>query len=117
MACELEASSCPQCGLLAVPPEPIACERCGEPVASLHTTTIGAAGTVVGHAVVHQHGRPDPPTPFVVVEVRLDDGPIVKSLLRGAVPGTTSIGDRVDGDYGDGRFAFVAAASSSGVSA
>jgi uncharacterized OB-fold protein len=108
MASELEGSRCPGCGLVAVPPEPIGCERCGTPVAALQPTTISSAGVVTGHAVVHEHARPEPPTPFVVVEVLLDDGPVVRSLLRGAGPGDVALGDRVDGELIDGRFAFVA---------
>lgn len=111
--CELEASRCPRCGLLAVPPEPIGCERCGLAVAGLARTAIGSSGAVIGHAVVHEHARPEPPTPFVVVEVRLDDGPVVRSLLRGAGPGEVSIGDRVAGAIEAERFAFVAAGGGS----
>ena len=107
MSCQLEASRCPQCGLLAVPPEPIGCERCGTPAAGLVGTTVSSAGVVIGHAVVHEHASPEPTTPFVVVEVRLDDGPVVRSLLRGAGPGAVDLGDRVEGALEDERFAFV----------
>ena len=84
MGCSLDASRCPDCGLLVVPPEPIGCERCGVPADRLRPEEVGSIGTVTAHAVVHEHARPEPPTPFVVVEVRLDDGPVVRSLLRGA---------------------------------
>src|SRR6185295_15064475 len=104
----LDASRCPRCGLLAVPPEPIGCERCGTPAVELAATTVSSAGAVIGHAVVHEHARPEPPTPFVVVEVRLDDGPVVRSLLRGAGSGGVGLGDRVEGAFDDDRFAFVA---------
>ena len=110
MTCELDASRCPQCGLLAVPPEPIGCERCGTPAVALVAMTVGSTGAVIAHAAVHEHSRPDPPTPFVVVEVRLDDGPVVRALLRGAGPGDVTLGDRVEGTIEADRFAFVAAA-------
>src|SRR5262245_37084751 len=109
MPCALDASRCPQCGLLVVPPEPIGCERCGTSSAELTSTTVPSEGTVIGCAVVHEHARPEPPTPFVVVEVRLDAGPVVRSLLRDAVAGGVALGDRVDGVFEDDRFAFVAA--------
>src|SRR3954462_12230509 len=105
----LDASRCPRCGLLAVPPEPIGCERCGTPASELAAAAVSSAGAVIGHAVVHEHARPEPPTPFVVVEVRLADGPVVRSLLRGAGPGDVDLGDRVEGATEDGRFAFVTA--------
>src|SRR6478736_7501577 len=107
MADELDASSCPTCGLVVVPPEPIGCERCGTPAAELRPASVASTGVVIAAAVVHEHARPEPPTPFVVVEVRLDDGPVVRSLLRGAEPGDVGLGDRVDGATEAGRFAFV----------
>jgi uncharacterized protein len=109
MSSELTASRCPQCGLLAVPPEPFGCERCGTPAVHLAPAAVSSAGDVVGHAVVHEHARPEPPTPFVVVEVRLDDGPVVRSLLRDAGPGDVELGDRVEGVTEAGRFCFVKA--------
>lgn len=111
MSHELEASRCPQCGLLAVPPEPIGCERCGTPGGELQRTSTASSGVVIGHAVVHQHARPEPATPFVVVEVRLDAGPVVRSLLRDAGPGDVDLGDRVEGATLATRFAFVAAST------
>src|SRR4051812_14060433 len=84
MSSPLTASRCPRCGLLAVPPEPFGCERCGTPAAELSPAAVSSAGVVIGHAVVHEHARAEPPTPFMVVEVRLDDGPVVRSLQRGA---------------------------------
>jgi uncharacterized protein len=109
MTSELTASRCPRCGLLAVPPEPFGCERCGTPAAQLSPAAVSSAGVVIGHAVVHEHARAEPPTPFMVVEVRLDDGPVVRSLLRGAGPGDVDLGDRVEGVTEAGRFGFVAA--------
>src|SRR3954462_1926943 len=109
MTSELTGSRCPLCGLLAVRAEPFGCERCGTPAAQLSPAAVSLAGVVIGHAVVHEHARPEPPTPFVVVEVRLDDGPVVRSLLRGAGPGDVDLGDRVEGATEDGRFAFVTA--------
>jgi uncharacterized OB-fold protein len=109
MSSELTASRCPQCGLLAVPPEPFGCERCGTPAAQLVAASVSSDGVVVGHAVVHQHASSEPATPFVIVEVRLDAGPVLRSLLRGAGPGDVALGDRVAGATDDGRFAFVAA--------
>lgn len=94
-----------------MPPEPIGCERCGAPAAMLGSTTVATTGRVTAHAVVHHHARPEPPTPFVVVEVALDAGPVVRSQLRDAGAEVVRLGDRVDGAVdGDGRFAFVRAA-------
>jgi uncharacterized OB-fold protein len=111
-ATELDATRCGTCGLIAAPPEPIGCERCGAPAPALAPTTIETTGTVTALAVVHRHARPEPPTPFVVVEVALDAGPVVRSLLRGAAGPDVALGQRVAGAYdASGQFAFDAVAS------
>jgi uncharacterized protein len=104
---ELRATRCGSCGLVAAPPEPIGCERCGAPAASLVATDIEAVGTVTAVAVVHHHARPEPPTPFVVVEVALDAGPVVRSMLRGAAAPGPELGQRVTGSFdAEGRYGF-----------
>ena len=103
----LDATTCPTCGLVAVPPEPIGCERCGLAADQLEPTIVSSEGVVTARATVHQHARPEPPTPFVVVEVRLDAGPVVRSLLRGPGADRVEIDQRVGGKLADGRFAFV----------
>lgn len=106
----LNASRCAACGLVAAPPEPFGCERCGAPVGQLRATTIVSSGHVVASALVHRHARPEPPTPFVVVEVALDDGPMVKSQLVDATIDDATIGTRVQGRFDDtGRFSFTLA--------
>lgn len=96
-------------GCWLFPPEPIGCERCGTPAESLARVTIDSAGSVIGHAAVHEHAEPEPPTPFVVAEVRLDAGPVLRSLVRAARPDEIALGDRLVGSVEDGRFAFVPA--------
>lgn len=96
---------------MAVPPEPIGCERCGLPARELVVSPFPSSGEITAHAVVHHHARPEPPTPFVVVEVRLDAGPVVRALLRDASPDEMSIGRRVDGSLDGDRFSFVPAAA------
>jgi uncharacterized protein len=96
---------------VAVPPEPIGCERCGLPARELSVAPFPSSGEVTAHAVVHRHARPEPPTPFVVVEVRLDAGPVVRSLLRDARPDEVHIGHRVEGSLDGDRFAFVLTAA------
>ena len=63
-------------------------------------------------AVVHRHGRPEPATPFVVAEVHLDAGPVLKAIVRGAEPSEVTIGTRMHGVMLDGGFAFVPTARS-----
>jgi len=102
----LDASTCPACGHISVPPEPIGCEGCGLPARDLELAKISAAGVVTAHALVHQHAQPEPTAPFVVVEVKLDAGPVVRALLRDGADVVVEIGSRVGGRVEDERFAF-----------
>lgn len=99
----LAATRCPACGRVATPPEPYGCEGCGAAVATLAQVELAAAGAVRATATVHRHHRPDPVTPFTVVEIVLDgDGPALKGVLA---PGLEppAIGQRVQGAVVDGR--------------
>jgi uncharacterized protein len=101
MAAMLPGTRCPACGRTATPPEPYGCEQCGAAADTLEPVELPAAGTVHSQATVHRHHRPTPATPFTVVEVVLDAGPVLKGVLApGAVP--VGIGDRVEGDVVDG---------------
>jgi uncharacterized protein len=96
---------------VAVPPEPIGCERCGLPARAFTVSAFPSTGEVTAHAVVHHHAKPEPPTPFVVVEVRLDAGPVVRSRLRDARSDEVRIGQRVEGSLDGDRFTFVPTAA------
>ena len=73
------------------------------PAGTLESTELVAAGSVRATAMVHRHHKPDPATPFTVVEVVLDGGgPALKGVLA---PGLDppAIGERVSGAVLDGR--------------
>jgi uncharacterized OB-fold protein len=99
----LPASRCLRCGLIASPPEPYGCESCGTPAAELERIDVEVAGTVRSHATVHRHHKPEPATPFTVVQVTLDAGPALKGVLSGD---RVAIGDRVRGAVTDGLLRF-----------
>ena len=112
----LRGTTCGRCALVAFPAEPYGCERCGAPPAALAPTALAPTGTVRSRAVVHRHHRPEPATPFVVVEVALDAGPAVTAVLAadpaadpGAGPGGgLGAGARVRAVDDGGRFRFTA---------
>ncbi len=99
---KLNGTRCRTCGRVATPPEPYGCEQCGALIDSLEAIEVAATGVVHSSAVVHRHHRPDPVTPFTVIEVVLDDGPALKGLLV-ADGEAVAIGDRVQGTVQDGR--------------
>lgn len=113
MTATLDATRCGTCGRVATPPEPYGCERCGALAATLDAVTLAATGTVRSAATVHRHHKPDPATPFTVVEVLIDGGPALKGLLA-ADSSAVAIGDRVVGELHDGRLVLRRAAGAAG---
>lgn len=106
----IDGSRCDRCGLAAFPAERYGCERCGAPPESHSTRALGTDGVVIAQATVHRHHHGEPPTPFTVVEVVLEDGPVLKALWHGdgntgVTPGA-GIGQRVTGTVVGDRFAF-----------
>jgi hypothetical protein len=70
-----------ECGHVFFPPQTYGCERCGR--MSLATRALSGAGKLLASARVHLHGGKTRAAPFTIVSVRLDDGPIVRTLLAG----------------------------------
>ena len=89
----LRATRCEECGRVAFPPLAIGCDVCGALESQLTPIEIAAAGVVHASATVHRHFG-EPSTPFTIVEVRLDDGPIARGM---GAPGPDgfSVGQRV----------------------
>jgi uncharacterized OB-fold protein len=69
------------CGHLFFPMQTYGCERCGRDGEALGPRSLEARGKLLASAMVHRHADKSRPTPFTVVEVRLDAGPTVRSLL------------------------------------
>ena len=76
----LQGGAC-ACGHVFFPMQTYGCERCGRDGAALEPRSLEAGGKLIASAMVHLHADKSRPTPFTVVEVRLDAGPTVRSLL------------------------------------
>jgi len=70
------------CGHVFFPPQDYGCEKCGSFGSALAPRRLAGAGTLVSWATVHMHARAYPVAPFVVGKIALDDGPVVRALLR-----------------------------------
>ena len=68
-----------RCGYTFFPMQTYGCERCGS--TELAPVALAGHGRLVASARVLLHARPERQPPFVVVAVRLDDGPLVRALL------------------------------------
>ncbi len=86
---------CRSCGRVAFPPDPYACEQCGADGSELDEVELAASGEIRAVATVHRHHRPEPPTPFTVATIVLDDGVSLKGVLTDG-PGA-EVGARVRG--------------------
>ena len=104
---KLSGRTCKHCELLTIPGEPFACERCGALREEHVDIECDSAGRVRAIAVVHRHARKEPATPFTVVEVELDAGPVIRAQLVGTDLELASIGSRVAGTLIDGRVAMA----------
>ena len=70
-----------RCGYIFFPMQAYGCERCGEHRDALVPCELSPSGTLLAEAVVHLHADKSRPTPFTIVKILLDDGPVVRSVL------------------------------------
>ena len=77
-ALTVAAVSCGDCGATRWPAQDYGCEVCGAHGPALRQVQLRARGTLRSYAWVFRH--PSVPEPYLVVEVQLLDGPLVRSL-------------------------------------
>lgn len=107
------------CGTVFFPMQTYGCEVCGAHGDALKEQALSGVGTLVSSATVYiDMGQPRlavPAVPFIVGEIALEDGPVIRAILSAAsedelAPGqqmaTTlvGIGDDERGHYRDLRF-------------
>jgi uncharacterized OB-fold protein len=76
----LSGGQCAHCGHVFYPYQAHGCESCGRHGADLKARALSSRGAVEVATVVHLHHSPARTAPFVVAQVRLDDGPVVRAL-------------------------------------
>ena len=72
---------CRRCGHVAFPRQAYGCETCGAFGEELVAEDLEAAGTLVSFAQVHRHHGKDIEAPFMMAEVRLVSGPLLRCTL------------------------------------
>ncbi len=92
----LRLSRCAHDGTLSFPPERFGCQRCGAHGADLAAETAPARGRVLRGVTVRRHRGPGPTPPFVVGDVTLAAGPVVRVLLERELPTGTSVAGRLE---------------------
>ncbi|WP_341886976.1 hypothetical protein [Variovorax sp. YR752] len=71
-------------GHISFPPQHYGCQLTGDTGENLVEVLLTGRGRLHAQSTVHMHARPVPPVPFTVVEVALEDGPLVRGLLSAA---------------------------------
>jgi uncharacterized protein len=69
------------CGHSFFPMQAYGCEMCGQSGEALQPKLLRGRGRLVASAVVHIHPDKSRPVPFTIVEVALEQGPTVRTLL------------------------------------
>ncbi len=105
------------CGHVFFPMQAYGCEVCGRHGQALQPLVLRGRGRLVASAAVHIHGDKARPAPFTVVEIALEQGPTIRTLLAEAtgnpapgVPMRATLvwaGSEVGDDLFDLRFAPV----------
>lgn len=80
----LTGTTCTVCGRVAFPWQSFGCERCGAHSDEVHDSRLSGSGTVLTGLTVHEHPNRDLPLPAVVATIQLDEGPVIRALLREA---------------------------------
>lgn len=91
-----------RCGHVFFPAQFFGCERCGRYGEDLVETRLSGQGIVRAAVVVHQHFREIPRAPFTVVDLALDDGPVIRGLMMAGTKPPRA-GDVVTARIVDGR--------------
>jgi len=71
------------CGYVFFPLQTYGCEKCGR--SDPHSKALAGAGTLLASARVHLHPGKGREAPFTVGAIRLEDGPVVRTLLDGDI--------------------------------
>lgn len=77
----LLATRCTACGRTLFPPREYGCEACGAGPDQLERVELAGRGEIEAVAVVHRGFSPDPPTPYAVAQIRLEEGFVIEALL------------------------------------
>lgn len=83
------------CGHVFFPMQTYGCERCGRTGEALAPALLDGTGALVASARVLLHAGKSRAAPFVVVSVKLDAGPVVRTLLADDREAPLPIGTRL----------------------
>lgn len=101
-ALALFGQQCQRCSRISFPRQRYGCEQCGAFGDDLRELDLAAEGELQSFALVHRHHGHDIQTPFVMAEVRLTSGPLLRCTLAQRDDTGLTVGGRVVGVLVDG---------------
>lgn len=88
---------CGLCRRTGFPRQSLGCESCGASGENLEPVTLRARGALVSFAVVHRHFGKDIAAPFIMGEIGLEDGPLIRCTLSSEALSELHIGQTMVG--------------------
>ena len=88
---------CNRCGHVGFPRQAYGCEKCGAYGPDLTDVDIPTKGRLQSFATVHHHPSPSITPPFVIGEVRLDAGLVVRATMVETTDADLEVGAPVIG--------------------
>jgi len=91
---------CAACGQYDLPPD-IVCRRCGSTEPAWRYEPVSGRGTIRSWTLVRQAFLPGLDTPYVLVDVELDEQDDLRTIARllDGAAATLAVGDRVETDF------------------
>lgn len=95
---KLVLQHCKDCGSWTHPPGPV-CVTCAS--SNREFLPVAGTGTIYTYTVNHRamHSEFEADLPYIIVYVRLDEGPFIVSWLTGVDPGDVRIGQEVEVEF------------------
>jgi uncharacterized OB-fold protein len=91
---QLKGGRC-ACGYVFFPMQTFGCERCGATGSSLQAQLLEGRGRLVSSARVLMHAADNRKPPFAVATVKLDSGPVLRTLFADHTEESLPVGTRV----------------------
>lgn len=92
----LRGQKCDGCGRISFPPNPYGCEKCGATAAMLADHPLSGHGQVLALVTTNHANQRNLPVPYTVASIMLEDGPVIRALMRDTTGESLTVGDKVE---------------------
>ncbi|WP_417593235.1 Zn-ribbon domain-containing OB-fold protein [Parasphingorhabdus sp.] len=92
----LNGQICLDCGRVSFPPNQYGCEGCGAAADQLDAMPLTGRGRLTAFVTTHHANQRDIAVPYTVASIALDDGPVIRALMKEPTDEGLEIGARVE---------------------